>query len=133
MGIHCVKQQYNYILYMSSLLPIQMLGAGDKLLFDRFCKLWLLLVEAKLISSHCADCAERLYSKTIIKDANILQEMNEFSINETRVDDFNMKYINPSRVELGEEIPKECLNDLKRKSTELDSTIFFFEEELRKR
>ena len=59
--------------------------------------------------------------------------MSEFSINETRVDYFYMKHINPSHVELREEIPKECLHDMKRKSTELHSPFFFLEEELRKR
>ena len=99
-----------------------------KLLFKHYQNL-----DLSLIGKNCADCAEGSYSKTAAKDANILQEMSEFSINETRVDYFYMKHINPSHVELREEIPKECLHDMKRKSTELDSPFFFLEEELRKR
>ena len=71
--------RYKLTMYIASLSPFQIASASSQLMIDLFEKLCLHLVDAKWISTLCADRAETSYS-TFISSMDVKQKLKEFTI-----------------------------------------------------
>ena len=91
--------RYKLTMYISSLSPFQIASASSQLMIDLFEKLCLHLVDAKWISTLCADRAETSYS-TFISSTDVKQKMKAFTI-DMRLDSFYMELLK-KHVELRE-------------------------------